>query len=161
MKKHIYWIVLLLSILAQSCSAPYHFDKFQKKGGKIESELIIDSIPYEVKIKGKDTTIFIPFEVECPEIKAPKTNSQIRQEEKTKRNESNNALKLELATMKHKLKIKEEQNDSLKIVNKTLIKEINANKQNKFSQGIYSLMWLFVVLIVFSVVLFIYQRFKK
>lgn len=100
-------LIFTLIILFSSCkSATYHYYKFIEKGGKITPEVIKDSIPYPVKGKdGKDTTIYVPFEikVDCPEV--PKTNSQTRQEERTKRKE----LETQLRAEKSKNKLLEKQ----------------------------------------------------
>lgn len=135
MKKLLFLAVLIAAFLLSGChSASYHFQKFEQKGGKIEPVTIRDSVLYETIINGKDTTIFVPYSVDCPEVTAPKTNVQVRQEERTKRNDSDNALKLELAQMKLDLKMKQEENDSLKIVNKTIQKEIKQDGELAISE---------------------------
>lgn len=147
MKKLLFLAVLIAAFLLNGCyGAAYHFQKFEQKGGKIEPVTIKDSIPYVLKgIDGKDSIVYKIVLKDCPEVTTPKTNTEIRQDArterteikqqgKTDRNDSDNALKLELAQMKFELKIKQEENDSLKIVNKTIQKEIKQDGKLAISE---------------------------
>lgn len=123
MKKLIYWTVLLLVLMGQSCSAPYHFDKFQKKGGKVncvtdtlivndtllingdtvivprEHYIIKDSIHYVTRFETKYMwkTIREQEKTDRTEIKQQgKTNrTETKQQGKTDRNDSDNNRRIE------------------------------------------------------------------
>jgi hypothetical protein len=71
------YIVGMLYFL-YGCSANYHFTKFLKKGGKIDTTELIVTVEKTIKINGKDSiiTVLIPFN--CPEVQIPPTRQEIR-----------------------------------------------------------------------------------
>lgn len=90
MKKYtiaLIWLtVLLLSlILLYSCSANYHFNKFIKKGGTIDTTERIVTIEKTIKVNGKDSIILIEVPVKCPEVQIPPTRQEVRYKYKLQR----------------------------------------------------------------------------
>jgi hypothetical protein len=71
-------IALLLIIGLNSCSASYHFGKFLKKGGTIDTTERIISVEKVIKINGKDSIITVLMPLNCPEIQIPPTRQEIR-----------------------------------------------------------------------------------
>ena len=71
-------IALLLIIGLNSCSASYHFGKFLKKGGTIDTTDHIVTVNKMVKVNGKDSIIFVQMPLKCPEIQIPLTRQEIR-----------------------------------------------------------------------------------
>ena len=52
--------IIVLAFILSSCTATYHLEKFQKKGGvcgKIDTLLVLDSVPYVIN----DTVIYRYF----------------------------------------------------------------------------------------------------
>jgi hypothetical protein len=74
------WIAVLgLSLmLFYSCSANYHFGKFLKKGGTIDTTERIVSVDKVIKINGKDSIITVLMPLICPEVQIPLTRQEIR-----------------------------------------------------------------------------------
>jgi hypothetical protein len=71
-------IALLLIIGLNSCSASYHFGKFLKKGGTIDTTDHIVTVNKMVKVNGKDSIIFVQMPLKCPEVQIPLTRQEIR-----------------------------------------------------------------------------------
>jgi hypothetical protein len=71
-------IALLLIIGLNSCSASYHFTKFLKKGGTIDTTDHIVTVNKMVKVNGKDSIIFVQMPLKCPEVQIPPTRQEIR-----------------------------------------------------------------------------------
>ncbi len=71
-------IALLLIIGFYSCSASYHFGKFLKKGGTIDTTERIVSVDKVIKINGKDSIITVLMPLNCPEVQIPPTRQEIR-----------------------------------------------------------------------------------
>jgi hypothetical protein len=78
-------IALLLIIGLNSCSASYHFTKFLKKGGTIDTTDHIVTVNKMVKVNGKDSIIFVQMPLKCPEVQIPPTRQEIRYKYKIKR----------------------------------------------------------------------------
>ena len=144
MRKIIYALVIL--VLAGCKSAAEHYEAFIRKGGTINPTIVYDSIPYQISVKGKDTTIYkyISKEIPCPET--PKTNTQIRQENRTIRSQQKYDYKAEIKRLNFKL-------DSLKSENKKLIalsnnetglKKKEIRKEVKENRNLKIWMWLIV-----------------
>jgi hypothetical protein len=75
------WIALIGLIVIiglNSCSASYHFGKFIKKGGMIDTTERIISVEKVIKINGKDSIIFVDVPLNCPEVQIPLTRQEIR-----------------------------------------------------------------------------------
>ena len=75
------WIALIGLILIiglNSCSASYHFWKFLKKGGTIDTTERIISVEKVIKVNGKDSIIFVEMPLNCPEVQIPLTRQEIR-----------------------------------------------------------------------------------
>lgn len=79
-----FWIYLLLTIM-YGCSANYHFGKFLKKGGSIDTTERIISVEKVIKVNGKDSIITLKIPAVCPEVKIPATRQEIRYKYKIKR----------------------------------------------------------------------------
>jgi len=71
------WLWLMISIL-YGCSASYHFGKFLKKGGTIDTTERIVSVEKVIKVNGKDSIIFVEMPLNCPEVQIPPTRQEIR-----------------------------------------------------------------------------------
>jgi hypothetical protein len=71
------WLCLTFTIL-YGCSANYHFTKFLKKGGTIDTTERIVSVEKTIKINGKDSIIFVQMPLNCPEVQIPPTRQEIR-----------------------------------------------------------------------------------
>jgi hypothetical protein len=68
-----------------SCSASYHFGKFLKKGGTIDTTDHIVTVNKMVKVNGKDSIIFVQMPLKCPEVQIPLTRQEIRYKYRIKR----------------------------------------------------------------------------
>ena len=82
------WIALIGLILIiglNSCSASYHFGKFLKKGGTIDTTERIISVEKVIKVNGKDSIITVLMPLKCPEVQIPPTRQEIRYKYKLKR----------------------------------------------------------------------------
>ena len=78
-------IVLIVIIGLNSCSASYHFGKFLKKGGTIDTTERIVSVEKVIKVNGKDSIIVLKLPISCPEVELPATRYQTRLEYRLKR----------------------------------------------------------------------------
>lgn len=96
-------LVLVLALgmwlgLLASCSPQYHMAKFIKKGGKIKNDTTLVTVNDTIRINGKDSIIVRTVQAVCPEMQAPKTRFETRNERKTKED----SLKYALKTLKEK-----------------------------------------------------------
>jgi hypothetical protein len=71
------YIVGMLYFL-YGCSASYHFGKFLKKGGTIDTTERIISVEKVIKINGKDSIITVLMPLNCPDVQIPLTRQEIR-----------------------------------------------------------------------------------
>jgi hypothetical protein len=78
------WLCLTFTIL-YGCSASYHFGKFLKKGGTIDTTDHIVTVNKMVKVNGKDSIIFVQMPLKCPEVQIPPTRQEIRYKYKIQR----------------------------------------------------------------------------
>ena len=78
------WLWLMISIL-YGCSASYHFGKFIKKGGTIDTTERIVSVEKVIKVNGKDSIILVEMPLKCPEVQIPPTRQEIRYKYKLQR----------------------------------------------------------------------------
>jgi hypothetical protein len=78
------YIVGMLYFL-YGCSANYHFTKFLKKGGTIDTTERIVTVEKTIKVNGKDSIIFVQMPLNCPEVQIPPTRTEIRYKYKLKR----------------------------------------------------------------------------
>lgn len=78
------WLWLMISIL-YGCSANYHFGKFIKKGGTIDTTERIVSVEKVIKVNGKDSIILVEVPLNCPEVQIPPTRYETRLEYRLKR----------------------------------------------------------------------------
>ena len=78
------YIVGMLYVL-YGCSANYHFGKFLKKGGTIDTTERIVSVEKVIKVNGKDSIIFVDVPLNCPEVQIPLTRQEIRYKYRIKR----------------------------------------------------------------------------
>ena len=78
------WLWLTFTIL-YGCSASYHFGKFLKKGGTIDTTERIVSVEKTIKINGKDSIITVLMPLNCPEVQIPATRYETRLEYRLKR----------------------------------------------------------------------------
>ena len=80
----IFWIGLITFFL-YGCSANYHFGKFLKKGGTIDTTERIVSVEKVIKVNGKDSIILVEMPLNCPEVQIPPTRTEIRYKYKLQR----------------------------------------------------------------------------
>jgi hypothetical protein len=78
-------IGLILIIGLNSCSSSYHFGKFLKKGGTIDTTERIISVEKVIKVNGKDSIITVLMPLNCPEVQIPLTRQEIRYKYRIKR----------------------------------------------------------------------------
>jgi hypothetical protein len=78
------YIVGMMYVL-YGCSANYHFTKFLKKGGKIDTTEHIVEVNKMIKINGKDSIIFVQMPLNCPEVQIPPTRTETRYKYRLKR----------------------------------------------------------------------------
>ena len=78
------YIVGMLYFL-YGCSANYHFGKFLKKGGTIDTTERIVTVEKVIKINGKDSIITVLMPLKCPEVQIPPTRQEIRYKYKIQR----------------------------------------------------------------------------
>lgn len=78
------WLWLMISII-YGCSANYHFGKFLKKGGTIDTTERIVSVEKVIKVNGKDSIILVEMPLNCPEVQIPPTRYQTRLKYRLKR----------------------------------------------------------------------------
>lgn len=138
--------LLLAFFLLVAChDAPWHFQKFQEKGGKIEPVekvvRITDTVP---GIDGKDSIIFRDVPVPCPEPTAPKTRWMVRFDNRR----FNDSLKHIRNFYKDSVELRIEEletiidgkNDSLNIERK--INKDNKRSENKANKSSVFWSWL-------------------
>ena len=80
----LFWIWMLTFFL-YGCSASYHFGKFLKKGGTIDTTERIVSVEKVIKVNGKDSIILVEMPLNCPEVQIPQTRYETRLEYRLKR----------------------------------------------------------------------------
>jgi hypothetical protein len=78
------WLIVAITLLS-GCSANYHFGKFLKKGGTIDTTERIISVEKVIKVNGKDSIITVLMPLNCPEIQIPLTRQEIRYKYKIQR----------------------------------------------------------------------------
>tara|TARA_R110000803_G_scaffold22170_15_gene55413 strand:+ start:128 stop:595 length:468 start_codon:yes stop_codon:yes gene_type:complete len=81
-------LLLILASCSQAKRAQRHYESFIKLGGTTHVEYVTDTIVRNIKgINGKDSIIYEILYFKQPIINFPKSNVQIRQEQKTERKE--------------------------------------------------------------------------
>jgi hypothetical protein len=78
---YLIWLTLigLITLIALTgCSASYHFTKFLKKGGTIDTTERVVSVEKVIKVNGKDSIITVLMPLKCPEVQIPLTRQEIR-----------------------------------------------------------------------------------
>jgi hypothetical protein len=117
------WIVGMLYFL-YGCSANYHFTKFLKKGGTIDTTDHIVTVNKMVKINGKDSIILVEMPLKCPEVQIPPTRTEIRYKYRLKRD----SIETVRFVTKWKTKL-------VKIEKKAEVKQAKVNVWNWFFGG--------------------------
>lgn len=105
-------MIILASLF--SCSANYHYGKFIKKGGKIDTTERVVEVEKLVKVHGKDSVIKLKIPVNCPEVQIPPTRQEIR----------------------YKYKLKRDSIQTVRYVTKWKTKEVRIKAKNKFWNGV-------------------------
>lgn len=134
--KDISWIVFVIFALSAmiifaslvSCSANYHYGKFIKKGGKIDTTERVVEVEKLVKVHGKDSVIKLKIPVNCPEVQIPPTRQEIR----------------------YKYKLKRDSIQTVRYVTKWKTKEVKIKAKNKFWNGVLygvfgTIIWYFLI----------------
>lgn len=120
--KDLSWLVFVIFALSAmiifaylvSCSANYHYGKFIKKGGKIDTTERVVEVEKLVKVHGKDSVIKLKIPVNCPEVQIPPTRQEIR----------------------YKYKLKRDSIQTVRYVTKWKTKEVRIKAKNKFWNGV-------------------------
>ena len=120
--KDLSWLVFVIFALSAmiifaslvSCSANYHYGKFIKKGGKIDTTERVVEVEKLVKVHGKDSVIKLKIPVNCPEVQIPPTRQEIR----------------------YKYKLKRDSIQTVRYVTKWKTKEVRTKAKNKFWNGV-------------------------
>lgn len=120
--KDLSWLVFVIFALSAmiifaslvSCSANYHYGKFIKKGGKIDTTERVVEVEKLVKLHGKDSVIKLKIPVNCPEVQIPPTRQEIR----------------------YKYKLKRDSIQTVRYVTKWKTKEVKIKAKNKFWNGV-------------------------
>lgn len=120
--KDLSWLVFVIFALSAmiifaslvSCSANYHYGKFIKKGGKIDTTKRVVEVEKLVKVHGKDSVIKLKIPVNCPEVQIPPTRQEIR----------------------YKYKLKRDSIQTVRYVTKWKTKEVKIKAKNKFWNGV-------------------------
>jgi hypothetical protein len=126
------YIVGMLYFL-YGCSANYHFGKFLKKGGKIDTTERIINVEKTIKVNGKDSIIFVQMPLKCPEVQIPPTRTEIRYKYRLKRD----SIETVRFVTKWKTKL-------VKIEKKAEVKQSKVNVWNWFFGGIALGIWIAV-----------------
>lgn len=120
--KDLSWLVFVIFALSAmiiivslvSCSANYHYGKFIKKGGKIDTTERVVEVEKLVKLHGKDSVIKLKIPVNCPEVQIPPTRQEIR----------------------YKYKLQRDSIQTIRYVTKWKTKEVKSKVKNKFWNGV-------------------------
>ena len=129
------WLWLMISIL-YGCSANYHFGKFLKKGGTIDTTERIVSVEKVIKINGKDSIILVEMPLNCPEVQIPPTRQEIRYKYKIQRDS--------IQTVRYVTKWKTKQ---LKIEKKAETKQLKVNVWKWFFGGLAVGIWTALIIV--------------
>lgn len=76
--------LLMLMVALSGCSAEYHLTKFHKKGGKIDVTDTTIYVTDTIRINGKDSIIYRPIDVKCPDVTYPEPRYVTRWKYKVK-----------------------------------------------------------------------------
>lgn len=106
-----YFAMWLIAFLLFGCSKEYHFSKFIKKGGTIETVIKLVEVKDTIRINGKDSIITLHIPVTCPEVVVPepkwKTKLIYRENRKSEKLIYN--YKIQIEKLKAKTAIRENQ----------------------------------------------------
>ena len=131
----IFWIVLITFFL-YGCSASYHFGKFIKKGGTIDTTERVVSVEKVIKVNGKDSIITVRVPVTCPEVQIPPTRQEIRYKYKLQRDS--------IQTVRYVTKWKTKK---LKIEKKAETKQLKVNVWKWFFGGLAVGIWTALIIV--------------
>jgi hypothetical protein len=129
------YIVGMLYFL-YGCSASYHFGKFLKKGGTIDTTDHIVTVNKMVKVNGKDSIIFVEMPLKCPEVQIPPTRQEIRYKYRIQRDS--------IETIRYVTKWKTK---LVKIEKKAEVKQAKVNVWNWFFGGLCLGIWIAVLVV--------------
>lgn len=79
----LFFIAILLFPFFNSCDtakqATRHYTKFIEKGGVVTCDTVTDTLTVTVKGKdGKDSLIYVPVDVNCPDVVLPETRYEVK-----------------------------------------------------------------------------------
>ena len=126
----------LIAMVLFSCSASYHFGKFIKKGGTIDTTERIVSVEKVIKVNGKDSIILVEMPLNCPEVQIPPTRQEIRYKYKIQRDS--------IETVRYVTKWKTKQ---LKIEKKAETKQLKVNVWKWFFGGLAVGIWTALIIV--------------
>lgn len=95
---------LILLLLLTSCSAEWHFGKFIKKGGRVESKIEVVEYTDTIKVNGKDSIILVRVPVTCPDVKIPDPRWRTKLEYRYKYKIHRDTVRLNRDVVKYKYK---------------------------------------------------------
>ena len=95
---------LILILLLTSCSADWHFGKFIKKGGKVETKIELVEYFDTIKVNGKDSIILVRIPVTCPDIKIPEPRWRTKLEYRYKYKIHRDTVRFNRDVVKYKYK---------------------------------------------------------
>jgi hypothetical protein len=127
------YIVGMLYFL-YGCSASYHFTKFLKKGGTIDTTERIVNVEKVIKVNGKDSIIFVQMPLNCPDVQIPPTRQEIRYKYRIQRD----SIETVRFITKWKTKL-------VKIEKKADVKQAKVSVWNWFFGGIALGIWIAVL----------------
>lgn len=97
---------LILLLILTSCSAEWHFGKFIKKGGKVETKIEVVEYTDTIKVNGKDSIILVRVPVTCADVKIPEPRWRTKLEYKYRYKIHRDTVRLNRDVVKYKYKEK-------------------------------------------------------
>ena len=131
----------LIAMVLFSCSASYHFGKFIKKGGTIDTTERIITTTKTIRINGKDSIITVRVPVTCPEIQIPPTRTEIRYKYKLDKKALQVMKSMYEDSLKEARKINASNNDRIKYVTKWKTKEVVKVAKTE-SKNVWNWFWI-------------------
>lgn len=95
---------LILLLLLTSCSAEWHFGKFIKKGGKVDTKIELVEYTDTIKVNGKDSIILVKIPVTCPDVKIPEPRWRTKLEYRYKYKIHRDTVRLNRDVVKYQYK---------------------------------------------------------
>ena len=97
---------LLLLLILTSCTAEWHFGKFIKKGGEVNTKIEVVEYTDTIKVNGKDSIILVRVPVTCPDVKIPEPRWKTKLEYKYRYKIHRDTVRLSRDVVKYQYKEK-------------------------------------------------------